>query len=101
MKSVLTLVPVAATATSVVAQVPPATPGPVDTDATHGHRPAGIRDGGRGPVSDRETRSTWNAYGLALDRPLKSTQLKQVILVPRFWFACSQFPLGDQNLHRT
>ena len=48
MKSVLTLVPVAATATSVVAQVPPATPGPVDTDATHGHRPAGVGDGGRG-----------------------------------------------------
>ena len=45
-------------------------------------------------MSDRETRSTWNAYGLALDRPLKSTQLKQVILVPRFWFAWSQFRSG-------
>lgn len=42
-------------------------------------------------VTDRETRSTWNAYGLALDGPLKGTQLKQVVLVPQFWFAWSQF----------
>ena len=48
-------------------------------------------------MSDRETRSTWNAYGLALDRPLKSTQLKQVILVPRFWFAWSQFRSGTAS----
>jgi hypothetical protein len=40
---------------------------------------------------DLETRSTWNAYGLCLDGPLKGTQLKQVILVPQFWFAWSQF----------
>jgi hypothetical protein len=40
---------------------------------------------------DLETRSTWNAYGLCLDGPLKGTQLKQVMLVPQFWFAWSQF----------
>jgi hypothetical protein len=40
---------------------------------------------------DLDTRSTWNAYGLCLDGPLKGTQLKQVILVPQFWFAWSQF----------
>jgi hypothetical protein len=40
---------------------------------------------------DRETRSTWDAYGLCLDGPLKGTQLKHVMLVPQFWFAWSQF----------
>jgi hypothetical protein len=47
-------------------------------------------------VTDRETRSTWNAYGLALGGPLKGTQLKQVILVPQFWFAWSQFRPGTR-----
>ena len=42
-------------------------------------------------VIDLETRSTWNAYGLCLEGPLKGTQLKLVILVPQFWFAWSQF----------
>ena len=40
---------------------------------------------------DRQTRSTWNAYGLALEGPLKGTQLKQIVLIPQFWFAWSQF----------
>jgi hypothetical protein len=40
---------------------------------------------------DLETRSTWNAYGLALEGPLKGTQLTQVMLIPQFWFAWSQF----------
>lgn len=40
---------------------------------------------------DVQTRSTWNAYGLALEGPLKGTQLSQVILIPQFWFAWSQF----------
>jgi quercetin dioxygenase-like cupin family protein len=47
-------------------------------------------------VIDLETRSTWNAYGLALDGPLKGTQLTQVILVPQFWFAWSQFRPGTR-----
>jgi hypothetical protein len=42
-------------------------------------------------VTDRETRSTWNAYGLALDGPMRGTQLTQIALVPQFWFAWSQF----------
>jgi hypothetical protein len=42
-------------------------------------------------VTDLQTRSTWNAYGLCLEGSLKGTQLKQVILVPQFWFAWSQF----------
>lgn len=45
---------------------------------------------------DLETRSTWNAYGLCLEGPLKGTQLKQVILVPQFWFAWSQFHQGTR-----
>jgi len=47
-------------------------------------------------VTDLETRSTWNAYGLCLEGPLKGTQLKQLILVPQFWFAWSQFHHGTR-----
>ena len=47
-------------------------------------------------VTDRETRSTWNAYGLCLEGALKGTQLKQVVLVPQFWFAWSQFRPGTR-----
>lgn len=47
-------------------------------------------------VIDLETRSTWNAYGLCLEGPLKGAQLKQVILVPQFWFAWSQFHKGTR-----
>lgn len=47
-------------------------------------------------VIDLETRSTWNAYGLCLEGPLKGTQLKQLILVPQFWFAWSQFRAGTR-----
>jgi hypothetical protein len=45
---------------------------------------------------DLETRSTWNASGLCLEGQLKGTQLKQVILVPQFWFAWSQFHQGTR-----
>jgi len=47
-------------------------------------------------VVDLDTRSTWNAYGLALDGPMKGTQLAQVVLVPQFWFAWSQFRPGTR-----
>ncbi len=40
---------------------------------------------------DLGTHSTWDAYGLCLDGPLKGTQLKTLILMPEFWFAWSQF----------
>jgi hypothetical protein len=40
---------------------------------------------------DLETHSSWNAYGLCLEGPLKGTQLKALILVPEFWFAWSEF----------
>jgi hypothetical protein len=42
-------------------------------------------------LTDLETHSTWNAYGLCLEGPLKGTQLKTLILVPEFWFAWSEF----------
>lgn len=45
---------------------------------------------------DLQTRSTWNAYGRALDGPLKGTQLTQVTLIPQFWFAWSQFHPGTR-----
>jgi quercetin dioxygenase-like cupin family protein len=40
---------------------------------------------------DVETHSSWNAYGLCLEGPLKGTQLKTLILMPEFWFAWSEF----------
>ena len=45
---------------------------------------------------DFETHSTWNAYGLSIEGPMKGTQLKQVMLVPQFWFAWSQFRPGSR-----
>jgi hypothetical protein len=53
-------------------------------------------NGDASSVIDRETRSTWNAYGLCLEGPLQGTQLKQVMLVPQFWFAWSQFRQGTR-----
>src|SRR6185436_382618 len=45
---------------------------------------------------DLDTRSTWNAYGLCLEGPLKGTQLPQLIPVPEFWYAWSQFHPGTR-----
>jgi hypothetical protein len=45
---------------------------------------------------DRETRSSWDAYGLCVKGPLKGTQLKPLILIPEFWFAWSQFRPGTR-----
>jgi hypothetical protein len=45
---------------------------------------------------DRETKSSWDAYGLAIEGPLKGTQLKPLILIPEFWFAWSQFRPGTR-----
>ena len=47
-------------------------------------------------VIDTGTRTTWNAYGLALRGPLRGTQLKPLILIPEFWFAWSQFRPGTR-----
>lgn len=44
-----------------------------------------------GSLVDLETHSSWNAYGLCLEGPLKGTQLKTLILMPEFWFAWSEF----------
>ena len=42
-------------------------------------------------LTDMETHSSWNAYGLCLEGPLKGTQLKALVLIPEFWFAWSEF----------
>ena len=42
-------------------------------------------------LTDLETHSVWNAYGLCVQGPLKGTQLKTLILMPEFWFAWSEF----------
>jgi hypothetical protein len=47
-------------------------------------------------VVDTATRTTWDAYGLAVKGPLKGTQLKPLILIPEFWFAWSQFRPGTR-----
>jgi len=47
-------------------------------------------------ITDLETRSTWNAYGLALEGPLKGTQLTRVVPISQFWFAWSQFRPGTR-----
>jgi hypothetical protein len=47
-------------------------------------------------IIDLETRSTWNAYGLALEGPMKGTQLTQVVPISQFWFAWSQFRPGTR-----
>jgi hypothetical protein len=46
---------------------------------------------------DLETGTSWQqATGEAIEGPLKGVQLKQVILVPQFWFAWSQFHQGTR-----
>jgi hypothetical protein len=47
-------------------------------------------------LTDLQTRSTWNAYGLALEGPLRGVQLKQLVLIPQYWFAWSQFRPGTR-----
>ena len=47
-------------------------------------------------LTDLETHSTWDAYGLAIKGPMKGTQLKSLILIPEFWFAWSQFRPGTR-----
>lgn len=42
-------------------------------------------------ITDLETHSTWNAYGLCTAGRLKGTRLKRLILEPEFWFAWSEF----------
>ena len=47
-------------------------------------------------VIDVGTRTTWDAFGLAVKGPLKGTRLKPLILIPEFWFAWSQFRPGTR-----
>jgi hypothetical protein len=42
-------------------------------------------------LTDVQTHSTWNAYGLCLSGSFKGTQLKPLIPVAEFWFAWSEF----------
>ena len=47
-------------------------------------------------LTDLETHSTWDAYGVCVKGLLKGTRLKPLILVPEFWFAWSQFRQGTR-----
>ena len=51
---------------------------------------------GASSLIDLNTHSTWDAYGLSVDGPLKGTQLNALILIPEFWFAWSQFRPGTR-----
>jgi hypothetical protein len=42
-------------------------------------------------ITDLETHSTWNAYGVCLAGRMKGMRLKALILEPEFWFAWSEF----------
>ncbi len=42
-------------------------------------------------LTDLETHSEWNAYGICVAGQLKGTQLERIILEPEFWFAWSEF----------
>jgi hypothetical protein len=47
-------------------------------------------------LTDLDTHSTWDPYGLCVKGPMKGTQLKPLILIPEFWFAWSQFRPGTR-----
>jgi hypothetical protein len=49
------------------------------------------KDDDASSLVDLETHSTWDAYGLCLQGPLRGTKLATLILVPEFWFAWSEF----------
>jgi Protein of unknown function (DUF3179) len=42
-------------------------------------------------LTDLETHSRWNAYGLCISGRLKGARLTSLILEPEFWFAWSEF----------
>jgi hypothetical protein len=42
-------------------------------------------------LSDLETNSKWDDYGLCLDGPMKGAQLNALVLMAEFWFAWSEF----------
>jgi Protein of unknown function (DUF3179) len=42
-------------------------------------------------LTDRETRSRWDAYGACTSGTLKGTQLEMLIMEPEYWFAWSEF----------
>jgi hypothetical protein len=51
-----------------------------------------VRDGGEdAPITDRQTGSTWDVTGRALDGPLAGTQLERTGHGDHFWFAWAAF----------
>lgn len=42
-------------------------------------------------MTDEETHSRWNPYGLCVSGPLRGSQLESLILEPEYWFAWSEF----------
>jgi hypothetical protein len=49
------------------------------------------KDADASALEDVETHSTWDAYGLCVSGRLQGTQLRQLMLMPEFWFAWSSF----------
>ena len=51
-----------------------------------------VRNGGEdAPITDRQTGSTWDVTGRALDGPLAGTQLERTGHGDHFWFAWAAF----------
>lgn len=44
-----------------------------------------------GSITDEQTGSTWNAFGVAVDGPLTGERLRQIVASPHFWFAWAAF----------
>jgi Protein of unknown function (DUF3179) len=49
------------------------------------------KNAGATALTDRETQSTWNAYGECTSGQLSGKQLEALILEPEYWFAWSEF----------
>ena len=50
-----------------------------------------FNESGMGRLVDEATSSTWNASGLAIEGPMKDTQLERISPLPSFWFSWAQF----------
>jgi len=44
-----------------------------------------------GAITDRQSGSTWNIFGTAIDGPLKGTELREVDNHDSFWFDWAAF----------
>jgi hypothetical protein len=58
------------------------------------------KDDDASALEDMETHSKWDAYGLCVSGRLDGTQLRQLVLMPEFWFAWFEFH-PQTNVYRS